>query len=572
MDLANSLRAFTESELLVLLTIRPELAERGASNFVDLATRAMQAQSIFMAFSQLTSFEREVLDGLVHLDKAANAIDLASLPATPCDPLLIEPTLDRLRVFGLTTRFDLDSQVHEGRYPRYEVLKEVRRIIPAPFLLHPRLEKLLDRYAVPDLRTMAYNVGLPERTVGKVGLIADLLEILGKPDGVWEVLARGPHEVEPLLRSIHEDLYGMLPLDTRPWARSTIPDDVGWLLGHGLLLPLNTEIVVVAREVALALRGGAPIPAFNPFPPQVELRRDRASGSSASSVVELSPSELCDAIAAIGAAWARTPPVPLRTDGVGVKDIRLLAKAVGIEEKSIARLIELGGLAGLFAVDPYADKVGPTSAFDEWLDAEPISRWCVLAHAWAQSMTSLSRVVRRGETERSDAPLSPTWESDLTEVWRRSRLVEALGAATPGHRVDVLTVSQRARWFSPGRWGAAADYITLVKELFEEASLIGVVSGGSLNELARATLLDRSSDAIAQAAAKVFPASVDTFTVSGDLRAIAPRELMSSVLVELGLLAELASKGGATVYQFTEESLRRAFDQGRSVVSARSAT
>ena len=561
MDLAASLREFTDDELLVFLTARPDLVERGgSSSFVDLAARSLQLHSLQSIASTLTCFEQEVLDALLHLGTAAASIDVAALPAQPSDPALIEPTLNRLRVLGLVTRVATERGGHH-----YEVVKEVRRVVPAPFALHPPLAKLLDRYSVPDLRTMAFNVGLPERTIGKVGLISDLISRIGTPEGLSRVFERGSFEAESLLRSIHDDLFAMLPLDTRPWTRSTIPEQIGWLLGHGLLLPLSVDTVVIAREVAVVLRGGAPTPSFTPTPPEVITRGGHLSPSVRSPGVEFTASGVVEAVAAIGSAWARNPPVPLRTDGVGVKDIRALAKGLGIDERATARLIELGGLAGLFAVDPFANQVGPTTAFDEWLADEPLSRWCLLAHTWAHSTTSLSRVVRRDDSERSDAPLSPTWESSVDEVWRRARVVEALGAASRGESVDVMSVAQRARWFSPARWGIALDYLDRVETILEEASLIGAMAGGSLTDMARALWLDPAPDALERAAERIFKPAVSVFTVSGDLSAIAPSELSSSVALELGLLADLVSKGGAVVYRFTESSLRGALDHGRSV-------
>jgi hypothetical protein len=571
MDLAASLRTFTDDELISLLSTRPDLAERGQSTFVDLANRALQMFSMQNAFGALSCFEREVLDAMVHLGEPATAIDIAVVPATPSDPLLIEPVLKRLRVLGLIVRSDtlrpepISRRSVETDY--YEVLREVKRVIPAPFVLHHSLEKLLDRYAMPDLRTISFNVGLPERTAGKVGLIADLVAKLGTPHGLASVFERGPHEAESLLRSIHDDLYGMISLDTRPWARSQIPEGISWLLGHGLLLPVSSDAVAIPREVALMLRGGAATPSFTPYPPSVEFRRERTGHEQPSKIsfVELTPAALVEAIATIGASWARNPPIPLRTEGVAVKDIRALAKSLGVDENSVARLIELGGLAGLLSIDPFRDQVGPTPAFEEWLLDEPLSRWLVLAHAWAKATTTLSRVVRRDDGERSEAPLSPIWEGDLNEVWRRARTIEALGSAEPDKPVDLLSVAQRARWFSPSRWGGPLAYFDLVVEIMEEAALIGVVSQTSLTVLGRAVWLDGSSEEIEAAAEKVFPPATQFFTVSGDLSAIAPSELATPVALELSLIAELASSGGASVYRFTESSLRHAFDNGRSV-------
>lgn len=566
MELAASLRAFTDEELIAFLTARPDLAERVAS-FVDIAVRSVQTVSLQRVVAGLTAFEQQVLDALLHLGHPASAIDVASLAAKPGDPREIARALNRLRVLGLVMRVNttLPFMGVTATTGLFEPMKELRRVVPSPFLLHASLEKLLDRYPVPDLRTMAFNVGLPERTIGKMGLIADLVEQIGSADGFARILERGSFDAETLLRAIHDDLFGMLPLDTRPWTRSTIPDQIGWLLSHGLLLPMSPDAVVIAREVAVLLRGGAPTPSFTPHPPPVIRLEGTTDPHRPSALVELSPTGLLEAVAAIGTTWARTPPIPLRTEGLAVKDIRALSKSLGLDERSVSRLVELAGLAGLVRVDIYANRIGPTPAFDEWLRDDPVVRWTALAQTWANATTSLSRVVRRDDLERAEAPLSPTWESNVDNVWRRVRVIEALGSLPVRESVDLLSVAQHARWFSPARWGYALDYLDSVLEVCEEAALLGAYEGGSLTDLARALWIDASPDALTSAAAQTFKPPVAVFTVSGDLSAIAPGELASTVAVELGLLAELVSKGGAGVYRFTETSIRGALDHGRSV-------
>ncbi len=566
MQLAASFRALTDEELIAFFTARPDLAERVAS-FVDLAVRSVQTASLQRVVAGLSAFEQQVLDALLHLEHPASAIDVASLAATPGDPREIAVALNRLRVLGLVMGVNTTVPLMgvTAATSLFEPMKELRRVVPNPFLLHASLAKLLDRYPVPDLRTMAFNVGLPERTIGKMGLITDLVEEIGSADGFARILERGSFDAETLLRAIHDDRFGMLPLDTRPWTRSTIPDQIAWLLSHGLLLPMSPDTVVIAREVAVLLRGGAPMPSFTPHPSPVIRLMGTTDPHRPSTLVELSPTGLLEAVAVIGTTWARTPPIPLRTDGLAVKDIRALSKSLALDERSVSRLVELAGMAGLVCIDVYSNKIGPTPAFDEWLRNDPVARWTALAQTWANATTSLSRVVRRDDLGRVEAPLSPTWESSVDNVWRRVRVIEALGSLPVRESVDLLSVAQHARWFSPARWGYDLDFLDSVLEVCEEAALLGAYEGGTLTDLARALWLDASPAALTSAAAQSFKPPVAVFTVSGDLSAIAPGELASTVAVELGLLAELVSKGGAAVYRFTETSIRGALDHGRSV-------
>ncbi|MFF0728697.1 helicase-associated domain-containing protein [Streptomyces sp. NPDC004134] len=68
----------------------------------------------------------------------------------------------------------------------------------------------------------------------------------------------------------------------------------------------------------------------------------------------------------------------------------------------------------------------------------------------------------------------------------------------------------------------------------------------------------------AGALAPHLPPPVDHVLLQADLTAIAPGPLKRELAAVLGVLAEVESKGGATVYRFTQGSVRRALDAGRS--------
>ncbi|MEO3767721.1 helicase C-terminal domain-containing protein [Streptomyces sp. B5E4] len=68
----------------------------------------------------------------------------------------------------------------------------------------------------------------------------------------------------------------------------------------------------------------------------------------------------------------------------------------------------------------------------------------------------------------------------------------------------------------------------------------------------------------AAALAPYLPPPVDHVLLQADLTAIAPGPLKRELADVLGVLAEVESKGGATVYRFTQGSVRRALDAGRS--------
>jgi hypothetical protein len=62
----------------------------------------------------------------------------------------------------------------------------------------------------------------------------------------------------------------------------------------------------------------------------------------------------------------------------------------------------------------------------------------------------------------------------------------------------------------------------------------------------------------------LLPRPLDHVLLQADLTAVAPGPLESELARELGMAADVESTGGATVFRFTDASIRRALDAGRS--------
>ncbi|MEU3857080.1 helicase C-terminal domain-containing protein [Streptomyces sp. NPDC028722] len=81
--------------------------------------------------------------------------------------------------------------------------------------------------------------------------------------------------------------------------------------------------------------------------------------------------------------------------------------------------------------------------------------------------------------------------------------------------------------------------------------------------------LSETDQAVATAAAArllapLLPEPLDHVLLQADLTAVAPGPLRRPLADVLGVLADVESKGGATVYRFTPASVRRALDAGRT--------
>ena len=110
---------------------------------------------------------------------------------------------------------------------------------------------------------------------------------------------------------------------------------------------------------------------------------------------------------------------------------------------------------------------------------------------------------------------------------------------------------------------AARARAAQVAAAVEESAVLGVTGLGGLAGPGRA-LLAGDEDAAVAALAALLPSPVSQVVLQADLTAVAPGPLESTVGRRLHLLADVESRGGATVYRFTAGSLRRALDQGWS--------
>ncbi|MHB8341405.1 MAG: helicase-associated domain-containing protein, partial [Mycobacteriales bacterium] len=94
-----------------------------------------------------------------------------------------------------------------------------------------------------------------------------------------------------------------------------------------------------------------------------------------------------------------------------------------------------------------------------------------------------------------------------------------------------------------------------------EAAALGITGRGALTTAGRA-LLAGDTAAAAAAMADRLPDAVDHVLVQADLTAVAPGPLREDIAAELAAMADVESTGAATVYRFSEASVRRALDAG----------
>ncbi|HXB85017.1 helicase-associated domain-containing protein [Mycobacterium sp.] len=521
--LGSWLADLPDERLIRLLELRPDLAQPPPGSIAALAARAQARQSLKAASDELDFLRLAVIDALVVLHADTAPVTVAKL----------------LALIG-------------GRAPESEV--------------RDALDDLRERALVwgdTELRAAPdAGAGLPWHP-GQVTLedashsgdqIAELIDGLNGPQReVLDKLLEG----SPLGRT----------RDAAPGAPADRP--VPQLLAMGLLRRIDADTVILPRHVGQVLRGEEPGPArlAAPDPVVATTTSADADAAAAGAVIDLLR-ELDVLLETLGA----TPISELRSGGLGVREVRRLAKITGIDEARLGLILELAAAAGLIASglpDPQpaggeAPYWAPTVAADRFAEASPAERWHLLATTWLDLAARPALIGTRGPDAKPYAALSDSLYSTAAPLDRRL-LLGTLAELPAGAGVDKTTASAALIWRRP-RWAKRLQPAQ-VADLLEEAHLLGLVGRGAISTPGRA-LVDgglKGGDAdVVDAMARALPAPIDHFLVQADLTVVVPGPLERYLAEELAAVATVESAGTAMVYRVSEQSIRHALDVGKT--------
>ncbi|WP_214370470.1 helicase-associated domain-containing protein [Pseudonocardia sp. H11422] len=524
--LVDWLRAQDDETLAALLRLRPDLAVPPPADLTVLATRAGIRASVHRACDDLDTVTLAVLEALVVADADTRPVPLA----------------------------------------------EVRRLL-GPDVTAAALER-----ALGALRERALLWGGDD----ELALVPAAREVVPSHPGGLGRPASGPaasSELPALLASVEPDERRVLealaagPPIGRSRSGSDPESPVGRLLARGLLLRVDPETVELPRQIGLALRGDRPLGPIEVAPPDlstVDRGAETVDGTAAGAALAA-----LRQVEALIALWGQVPPPVLRSGGLGVRELRRAAKEMDAEEPVAALLVELAVAADLIGQsDGTAPEWTPTTAADIWAAVGAEQRWSVLARAWLELPRLAGLVGRRDDAGRPIPALSDPLRRPLA-VRDRRRVLAGLAELPPGTAVgSPAALTNLLAWRAPRRGGRLRDEV--VDWTLAEATVLGIVALDALSGPGRTLLEDPGEAAAALRAA--LPEPIDHVLLQADLTAIAPGPLVAELARELALMADVESAGGATVYRFTEGSVRRALDAGRTptelrdLLTARSAT
>ncbi|MEU1195493.1 helicase-associated domain-containing protein [Streptomyces sp. NPDC005813] len=596
-SLAEALRARDDVSLSALLRSRPDLITPVPTDLTQLATRAGTRASVVRALERLDRFALQTAEALAVAADPATYDELLGLMAgddgepavTAAFPGALAALREQALVWGPDERLRLVRTARELLAPSPQH--------PSPTGLGPTVAEATAGMSPGRIQEIVAEAGLAT-THDSVSAVASLTGLFTDRVRMSALLDEAPAEsVDVLSRLVWGPPYGQVTADPARHLR--------WLTDHGLLLPTAPGTVVLPREVALHLRAGRAHRVAEPVAPPVE-----AAATHRPQVVDAAAAgQAYTALATVEELlkdWHEGGPAVLRAGGLSVRDLKRTAVALDVAEPMAAFWVELAYAAGLLASDGEADeRYAATPAYDEWLELPAAERWAGLVSAWLAATRTAGLVGGRDAKDRALSALGPGLDRSAAPEVRR-RVLALLAGLPEGASPAPDSLLGRLRWERPLRGGQPATddlRVRLARWTLSEAELLGVTGRGALSAAGRALLglpspssktgqpepagpgdklpahrhhhpapagphspaeQAAAASRAARLLAPLLPEPLDHVLLQADLTAVAPGPLQRPLADTLGVLADVESKGGATVYRFTPGSVRRALDAGRS--------
>jgi hypothetical protein len=523
--LGSWLADLPDERLIRLLELRPDLAQPPPGSIAALAARTQARQSVKAATDELDFLRLAVLDALLVLQADTTPVPTSKLLA------LIGDRAPEADVVGALD--DLKQRALAWGETAVRVAADAGMALP----WHPGQVTLEDASRTGEQ-------------------IADLIAALDQA------------HLDVLQRLLEGSPRGRTR-DAAPGAQADRP--VPQLLAMGLLRRIDAETVILPRHVGQVLRGELPGPMqlTEPDPVVSTTTPDDSDAAAAGAVIDLLR-ELDVLLQTLSAA----PVAELRSGGLGVREVKRLAKATGVDEPRLGLILEVAAAAGLIASgmpDPEPENGegpywAPTMAADRFTAMSTAERWHLLASTWLDLPGRPALIGSRGPDAKPYGALTDSLYSTAAPLDRRL-LLGMLADLPAGAGVDAATASAALIWRRP-RWtrrlqpGPIAD-------LLAEAHALGLVGRGAISKPGR-KLLDEAFEPPAAPAAAVdamtraLPKPIDHFVMQADLTVVVPGPLQRDLAEELATVATVESAGAAMVYRISEQSIRHALDIGKT--------
>jgi len=463
----------------------------------------------------------------VPVDIMALAARAHSIPSL----LRARESLDKFRIDILTAICALDEPVRVTDFVKVTCAEAAQAIesLWEIGLLY-RDGKVPDAFRVPvNVRSLVgeYPAGLGPKS----GKSIDFNELQNAPKGAVELLERmvwGPP------KGVVNDL-------------KKAPPTIKWLLENNFLTQFDSTTVLLPREVGLHFRKRQLFKELTPTAPLLTGQPRKQKAVDLAGIANIST--FVRWAEELGHNWSDEPPTALRSGGLGVRDLKRTAEHLGISESCAAFVAELLFIAGLIVIDT-DDQILPTSAFDLWLTKSIEEQWYSLVTLWLET-SRVSGLVGRGDS-KSVAALGPELDRGGVSILKRTILKVLMDNPEIDPNLDSLENS--VSWRLPTR--SQRDYIEWI---MRESEWLGLTGQGAISAFAISLL---AGDDLGVEAA--LPQPVDHILIQADNSAVAPGPLTLEIANAIGTIADIESRGGASVYRFSEASIRRGLDHGQT--------
>ena len=523
--LGSWLADLTDGRLIRLLELRPDLAQPPPGSIAALAARAQARQSVKAATDELDYLRLAVLDALLVLQADSMPVPAAKLLALIGDRA---PQADVVAALD-----DLRQRALAWGETAVRVAPDASTSLP----WHPGQVTLEDSsHSGEDIANLIDGLNEAQRDV-----LDKLLE--GSPMGRTR--------------------------DAAPGAPADRP--VPQLLAAGLLRRVDAETVILPRHVGQVLRGERPGPMRLTAPDPVV---STTTSADADAVAAGAAIDLLREVDVLFEILGVTPVSELRSGGLGVREVKRLAKATGIAEPRLGLILELTAAAGLIASGmPDPEPVtgdgpywAPTTSADRYAALSPAERWHLLASTWLDLPGRPALIGSRGPDAKPYGALSDSLFSTAAPLDRRL-LLGMLSGLPAGAGVDAAEASAALIWLRP-RWARRLQPGP-VGDLLAEGHAVGLVGRGAISTPGRVLLDEAFEPTTAPAAAvaamtRVLPKPIDHFLLQADLTVVVPGPLERHLAEQLTTVATVESAGAAMVYRISEQSIRHALDVGKT--------
>ncbi|MDQ0581784.1 helicase C-terminal domain-containing protein [Streptomyces rishiriensis] len=620
-SLAAALRARDDASLAALLRARPDLITPVPTDLTQLATRAGTRASVVRALERLDRFALQTAEALAVAGDPATYAELLGLMAGDTRDQAVADALP-----GALAALREQALVW-GDEGSLRLVRTARELLapsaqhPSPTGLGPSVREATAGMSPGRIQELVVAAGLPS-THDSVSAAGALTALFTHRRKMAALLAKAPADsVDVLKRLMWGPPYGQVTAD--PGARLRWLLDRGLLLptAPGTVV-LPREVALHLRE-GRAHRAAEPVPptveALATHRPQVVDATAAGQAYTALATVE----ELLKDWHEGGPAVLRAGGLSVRDlkrTAVAL-DVSEPMAAFWVELAYAAGLLASDGEAEeRYAATPEYDEWLERAPADRW--AQLAQAW--LAATRTSGVVGGRDLKERALSalgpglDRSAAPevrhrvltllagLPEGAAPDPEAVLARLRWERPL-------RGPQSRQSPQAQQGSQGSEGDDDLRSRLARWTLTEAELLGVTGRGALSAHGRALLGARSAtgpataaatartgptgptgpgdklpvphrataagssaaplsppeQAVATAAAArllapLLPEPLDHVLLQADLTAVAPGPLRRPLADVLSVLADVESKGGATVYRFTPGSVRRALDAGRS--------